>query len=69
MSNVDTVQESTDSKAKNQTVALSEPESALLQRLREGDEQSYETLIRSYGPRVLAIARHYLRSQADVDDV
>lgn len=68
MSNADAVQKLENSKAQSNIVELNETESQLLERLLEGDQRSYETLIRSYGPRVLAIGRRYLRSQADVED-
>jgi RNA polymerase sigma-70 factor (ECF subfamily) len=44
-------------------------ESALVALLREGDDAAYETLVRTYGPRMLALARGYVRSQADAEDV
>ncbi len=40
----------------------------LLDGLRNGDESSYERLVRSCGPQVLAITRRYLRSEADAAD-
>jgi RNA polymerase sigma-70 factor, ECF subfamily len=43
-------------------------ESALLARLRAGDEAAYEVLVRTYGPRLLAVARRYLPCQEDAED-
>jgi len=43
-------------------------EAILVQSLRMGEDSGYETLVRSFGPQVLAIARRYLRSEADAAD-
>jgi len=43
-------------------------EDQLLECLRAGDESCYEKLVRKLGPRVLATARRYLRSEADAAD-
>ena len=43
-------------------------EAMLVHSLRQGEDSGYETLVRSYGPLVLAIARRYLRSEADAAD-
>lgn len=40
----------------------------LLDGLRRGDEHAYEELVREFGGRLLAIARRYLRSEADAHD-
>jgi len=40
----------------------------LVQSLRMGENSGYETLVRSFGPQVMAIARRYLRSEADAAD-
>jgi RNA polymerase sigma-70 factor, ECF subfamily len=40
----------------------------LVQSLRLGEEAGYETLVRKFGPQVMAIARRYLRSEADAAD-
>jgi RNA polymerase sigma-70 factor (ECF subfamily) len=37
--------------------------------LRLGDNAAFETLVRTYGPRMLALARHYVKSEADAEDV
>ena len=44
-------------------------ESILLERLRQGDEAAYELMIRSYGGRMLAVARGLLRNEEDARDV
>ena len=44
-------------------------ESALVARLRLGDNAAFETLVRTYGPRMHAIARRYFKSEADAEDV
>jgi len=43
-------------------------EAMLVHSLRQGEDSGYETLVRSYGPLVMAIARRYLRSEADAAD-
>lgn len=40
----------------------------LVECLRNGEEASYELVVRSFGPQVLAIARRYLKSEADAAD-
>jgi Sigma-70 region 2 len=44
-------------------------EGTLIEGLRNGDEQAFETLVRKFGPRLLATARSYLRSEDDVCDL
>jgi RNA polymerase sigma-70 factor, ECF subfamily len=44
-------------------------EATLIDGLRNGDEQAFETLVRKFGPRLLAKARRYLRSEDDACDV
>ena len=44
-------------------------ESALLAGLRAHDEQAFETLVRTYGARLLAVARRFVRDEADAQDV
>ena len=48
------------------TSAASDEE--LVDGLRNGEEASYELLVRSVGPLVLAISRRYLNSEADAAD-
>ncbi|MCZ6782774.1 MAG: sigma-70 family RNA polymerase sigma factor [Proteobacteria bacterium] len=43
-------------------------EAALLARLREGDDKAYETLVRAYTGRLLAVARRFLGSEEDAQD-
>jgi len=43
-------------------------ESKLLERLIAGDEQAYEELVRSYGGRMLAVARRFLPTEEDARD-
>ncbi len=47
---------------------LTEAETELLKGLRSGDSASFESLVRTYSPRVLAVARRYLRNEADAAD-
>jgi RNA polymerase sigma-70 factor (ECF subfamily) len=49
-------------------VALPPDEAALLERLRRGEDQAYEDLIRAYGGRMLAVARRLLRNEEDAQD-
>jgi RNA polymerase sigma-70 factor (ECF subfamily) len=41
---------------------------ALVERLRAGDEAAYEELVRTYGGRLLAVARRFLPSEDDARD-
>ncbi|MBZ5638705.1 MAG: sigma-70 family RNA polymerase sigma factor [Acidobacteriia bacterium] len=43
-------------------------ESALVARLRAGDDRAYEELVRSHGAMMLAVARRILRSEEDARD-
>jgi RNA polymerase sigma-70 factor, ECF subfamily len=43
-------------------------EGILLERLRQGDEAAYELMIRTYGGRMLAVARGLLRNEEDARD-
>jgi RNA polymerase sigma-70 factor (ECF subfamily) len=43
-------------------------ETSLLEQLRRGEEEAFETLVRTYGPRLLAVARRYLPREADAED-
>lgn len=49
-------------------VAGESEERALLARLRAGDERAYETLVRSQGARMLAVARRYAPSEDDAQE-
>ena len=44
-------------------------EVALLARLRKGDEQAFEVLVRAFGGRLLAVARRLVRNEEDARDV
>jgi len=41
----------------------------LLPRLRAGDEAAFETMVRAYGGRMLAVARRFLGNEEDARDV
>lgn len=43
-------------------------DAALLEALRAGDQGAYETLVRLYTGRLLAVTRRYLRSEEDARD-
>ncbi len=43
-------------------------DAALLERLRGGEEAAFEELVRAYGGRMLAVARHFLPSEDDARD-
>lgn len=40
----------------------------LIARLRDGDDDAYEYVVREYTPRLLAVARRFLRSEEDARD-
>jgi RNA polymerase sigma-70 factor (ECF subfamily) len=42
---------------------------ALLDALRRGDEWAFETVIGVHGPRLLAVARRFMRNEEDAHDV
>ena len=44
-------------------------EQALLAALRAGDDQAFETLVRTFGGRMLAVARRFARNEQDAQDV
>jgi RNA polymerase sigma-70 factor, ECF subfamily len=44
-------------------------ESALIAQLRAGDEAAFEQVVRSYGGRLLAVARRIVNSEEDARDV
>lgn len=44
-------------------------ETALLARLRAGDEDAFEAVIREFGGRLLAVARRFVRNDEDARDV
>jgi RNA polymerase sigma-70 factor (ECF subfamily) len=42
---------------------------ALVRRAREGDEEAFATLVRRYSPSLLRLARTYVATQAQAEDV
>jgi RNA polymerase sigma-70 factor, ECF subfamily len=44
-------------------------EAALVASLRAGDESAYEALVRTYGGRLMSVARRMLRNEEDARDV
>jgi RNA polymerase sigma-70 factor (ECF subfamily) len=40
----------------------------LVARLRQGDERAFETLVRTYGPRLRAVAQRLLQDRAEAED-
>jgi RNA polymerase sigma-70 factor (ECF subfamily) len=55
--------------ARVHTAGLSEPdEASLLAGLRAGEEEAYETLLRTYTGRMLAVARRFMGSEEDARD-
>ena len=48
---------------------LSVDESELLARLRAGDDSAYEDLVRTYSPRLLAVARRIVGNDEEARDV
>ncbi len=43
-------------------------ETALVARLRARDEDAFEHMVRAHGPRMLAVARRFLKDDADAQD-
>ena len=46
-----------------------EDEQALVAGLRAGDERAFDTLVRTFGGRLLAVARRFVRNEQDAQDV
>ena len=44
-------------------------ESPFVVRLRAGDEQAFEILVRTFGGRLLAVARRFVRNDEDAQDI
>jgi RNA polymerase sigma-70 factor, ECF subfamily len=44
-------------------------EDFLVTRLRAGDERAFEELVRTFGGRLLAVARRFVRNEADAQDI
>jgi RNA polymerase sigma-70 factor, ECF subfamily len=51
------------------TAVDAQDERALVAALQAGDEQAFETLIRTYGGRLLAVARRFVRNEEDAQDI
>jgi RNA polymerase sigma-70 factor (ECF subfamily) len=51
------------------TQAETVDESALIDRLRAGDPEAFETLVRTFGGRLLAVARRFVRNEEDAKDI
>ena len=49
--------------------AIDQTETALLDRLRAGDESAFEALVRGYSPRLFNVARRIVGSDEDARDV
>ncbi len=45
-----------------------EREAVLITRLQQGDADAFETLVRTFGPRLLTVARRYLPAEDDAQD-
>jgi RNA polymerase sigma-70 factor (ECF subfamily) len=50
-------------------MTMTADEATLLDGLRAGNEQAYEILIRTYGARLLAVARRFVRNEQDAQDI
>jgi RNA polymerase sigma-70 factor (ECF subfamily) len=50
-------------------VATSDGDSDLVARIRRGDHQAFETLVRRYGGRMLATARRFVRNEEAARDI
>ena len=44
-------------------------DAGLIARLRAGDPDAFEELVRTYGGRLLAVARRFVRNESDAQDV
>src|SRR5262252_2624197 len=44
-------------------------ESELIARLQAGDSDAFEQLVRTYGGRLLAVARRFVRNESDAHDI
>src|SRR5512135_3173100 len=49
-------------------VPQTEDDGELVARLRAGDGAAFESVVRSHGPRLLAVARRFLRNEQDAQD-
>lgn len=55
--------------SREERIGVVSGESALVAGLHQGSDAAYETLVRTYGPQMLAIARRYFPAQEDAEDV
>jgi len=44
-------------------------EAELVARLQAGDQEAFEQLVRTYGGRLLSVARRFVRNEADAQDI
>src|SRR2546427_3375107 len=49
--------------------AVAVDERALIIRLRAGDEQAFEAMVRTFGGRLLAVARRFVHNEEDAQDI
>lgn len=49
--------------------AVAVDETALIIRLRSGDEQAFEAMVRTFGGRLLAVARRFVHNEGDAQDI
>ncbi len=49
--------------------AVAVDETALIIRLRSGDEQAFEAVVRTFGGRLLAVARRFVRNEDEAQDI
>jgi RNA polymerase sigma-70 factor (ECF subfamily) len=49
--------------------AASVDEAILVTRLRGGDDQAFEDLVRTFGGRLMAVARRFVRNDEDAQDI
>ncbi len=47
---------------------LSNDDKLFMEKLRQGDNSSFETLVREYGGYLMTVTQRYLKSEADVQD-
>ncbi len=51
------------------TYTASVDEAQLVNRLRAGDDRAFEELVRTFGGRLLAVARRFVRNDEDAQDI
>ena len=50
------------------TIEISDDEASLISRLQNGDATAFELVVRTYGSRLLAVTRRFLRNEEDAND-